>query len=155
MGRCAKVYIFALMAVMIIHLQGCSLPEVVIIDDPLSPEEHLNLGLAYEKNGEIGLAEREYRAALEQLPAAYVYLGNLFFKMDKLEEAESCYKKAAEADPDNADALNNLAWLYYTRRANLDEAEELAIKAVKLETSKSDTYLDTLQKIRESKKKGH
>jgi hypothetical protein len=30
---------------------NCSLPKIVVLKDPLTPEEHLNLGLAYEKKG--------------------------------------------------------------------------------------------------------
>jgi tetratricopeptide (TPR) repeat protein len=152
MGSDAKVSIFILIALLIIHLQGCSLPRVIIIDDPLSPEEHVNLGLSYEKNGEFDLAEKEYRIASEKFPAAYVYLGNLAFARERLESAESFYRKALESDPLNADALNNLAWLYYSQRTNLDEAEKLAMKALELGKSKRDIYRDTLEKIREIKK---
>ena len=51
----------------------------------------------------------------------------------------------------NADAYNNLAWLYYTKKENLDEAESLAAKAIELNPEKRDVYQDTLDKIRESK----
>jgi len=55
-------------------------------------------------------------------------------------------------DKQNADACNNLAWLYYTKRENLDEAESLAMKAMELNPSKENIYGDTLEKIRELKK---
>lgn len=154
MGSKAKAFLSILIAFLIIHLQGCSLPRILIIDDPLSPEEHVNLGLAYEKNGEFDLAEKEYRIASEKFPAAYVYLGNLAFTRERLDSAESYYRKAIEADPHNADALNNLAWLYYSRKANLEEAEQLAVKALEFGKSKRDIYRNTLEKIREMKK-GH
>ena len=154
MGSEAKASIFILIALLIIHLQGCSVPRILIIDDPLSPEEHVNLGLAYEKNGEFDLAEKEYRIASEKFPAAYVYLGNLAFTRKRSDSAESFYRKAIIADPHNADALNNLAWLYYSRKTNLDEAEQLAVKALEFGKSKRDIYRNTLEKIREIKK-GH
>ncbi len=52
----------------------------------------------------------------------------------------------------NADAYNNLAWLYYVKKEHLDEAENLAAKAVELNPSKKNIYLNTLKKIRELKK---
>ncbi|MBW1796046.1 MAG: tetratricopeptide repeat protein [Deltaproteobacteria bacterium] len=52
----------------------------------------------------------------------------------------------------NADAYNNLAWLYYVKGKNLDEAERLAQKALELNPSKKNIYSDTLEKIRGVKK---
>lgn len=48
----------------------------------------------------------------------------------------------------NPDAYNNLAWLYYTKKENLDEAERLVLKAMGLNPSKENIYGDTLEKIR-------
>ncbi|MBI5408570.1 MAG: hypothetical protein HZA14_04320 [Nitrospirae bacterium] len=55
-------------------------------------------------------------------------------------------------NPKNADAHNNLVWLYYTERRNIEKAESLALKALELNPSKADTYRDTLEKIREVRK---
>jgi tetratricopeptide (TPR) repeat protein len=52
----------------------------------------------------------------------------------------------------NADAYNNLAWLYYTRGKNLDEAEMLVLKAIELNPLNEDIYRDTLQRIRRNRK---
>ena len=49
-------------------------------------------------------------------------------------------------------AMPNLAWLYYTKRKNIIEAEGLALKAIELNPSKKEIYNDTLKKIRELKK---
>jgi tetratricopeptide (TPR) repeat protein len=131
---------------------GCSLPRVIILKDPLTPEEHLNLGVAYEKKGELHQAITEYRLAAKKLPLAYLYLGNAYFQKKEWVEAERCYKKAIDKNPKNADAHNNLAWLYYVRHVNLDLAESLALKAIELDPSKENIYKDTLEKIRELKK---
>lgn len=128
---------------------GCSLPRIIVLDDPLSPEEHLNLGVAYERNGELDSAVKEYEAASRKLPAAYLYLGNISFGKGELNEAERYYRTAIDKDPGNADACNNLAWLYYTKKENLGEAEELVLRALTLNPAKKDIYQDTLEKIRE------
>jgi len=132
---------------------GCSLPKIIILKDPLTPEEHLNLGVAYEKQGEFDAAIKEYRLAAKKLPLAYLYLGNAHFQKEDWEKAEEYYQKAIKKEPANADAHNNLAWLYYTRKINLDRAESLALKAIELNPAKEEIYRDTLEKIRELKKK--
>jgi len=119
-----------------------------VLDDPLSPEEHLNLGVTYEKNGELDNALKEYQVASKKLPVAYLYMGNIYFQKDEFDEAESCYKKAIKKEPENADAYNNLAWLYFIERKNLDEAERLVSKAIELNPAKKNIYHDTLDKIR-------
>jgi len=131
---------------------GCSFPKITVLKDPLTPEEHLNLGLAYEKKGEIDLAIKEYSLAAKKLPVAYLYLGNAHFLKNEWNEAEACYKKMIQIDPGVADAYNNLAWLYYTLGENLEEAERLVLKALELNPSKDRIYRDTLEKIREFKK---
>jgi tetratricopeptide (TPR) repeat protein len=135
-------------------LSGCSLPRIIILQDPLSPEEHLNLGVAYEKQGELEAAVKEYELAAKKLPQGYLYLGNVYFQKKELGKAEEYYKKAIKQDPGNADAYNNLAWLYYTQKENLDRAENLALQALELNPAKESIYRDTLEKIREMKRTG-
>jgi tetratricopeptide (TPR) repeat protein len=135
-----------------IFLVGCSLPRIIILTDPLTPEEHLNLGVAYEKKGELDQAIVQYKLAAKKLPLAYLHIGNAYFQKNEWAKAERCYKKAIEKDSKNADAHNNLAWLYYIRHENLDLAESLALKAIELNPSKGDIYKDTLERIRELKK---
>ncbi|MHC4694342.1 MAG: tetratricopeptide repeat protein, partial [Planctomycetota bacterium] len=74
------------------------------------------------------------------------------FQKEILDEAEKYYRLAIENEILNADAHNNLAWLYYVKKQNLDEAESLALKAIELNPSKSNIYRDTLEKIREFKR---
>lgn len=138
--------------VLTLYLQACTVPRIIVVDDPLTPEEHINLGLSYERKGEFDLAEKEFMTASEKLPAAYVYLGNLYYVTERPERAEKYYRKAIAEDPRNADALNNLAWLFYTKRENLDEAEQLVIQAIEMDTPKNGMYLDTLEHIRALKK---
>ncbi len=65
-----------------------------MLDDSLSPEEHLNLGVAYEKKAEYEPAVAEYQKASKQINLAYVYLGNIYFQKGDYEKAERSYEKA-------------------------------------------------------------
>jgi tetratricopeptide (TPR) repeat protein len=104
------------------------------------------------KKGELDFAIKEYQLASKKLPVAYLYLGNVHFQKNEFPKAETYYKKAIREEPKNADAHNNLAWLYYTRRENLGEGERLALRAIELNPAKEDIYRDTLEKIREWRK---
>lgn len=146
-----KVLLFLISALPIL-ISSCSFPKIKILKDPLTPEEHLNLGVAYEKRGEVDLAIKEYQRAAKKLPLALLYLGNAHFLKNQWQEAELYYRKAIEKDPKNADAYNNLAWLYYSKGENLEEAEALAKKALALDPSKGPLYRDTLEKIKEKGK---
>ena len=140
--------IFGLLTV----FSSCSLPRIIVIKDPLTPEEHLNLGVSYERRGELDLAIREYESAKKRLPVAYLYLGNAYFLKNEFEMARDYYKKAIDKDVQNSDVYNNLAWIYYMKRENLDEAELLALRAIELNPQKESIYRDTLDKIRELKR---
>lgn len=144
-------------------LTGCSLPRIVILDDPLAPEERINLGVAYERRGKIDKAIEEYRIASKRLPVAYLYLGNAYMQKGDLYEAERYYRIAIRKVPNLSDAYNNLAWLYYTKAKGselnaedikeiLKEAEGLALRAIEIDPS-NENYKNTLNRIRELKKK--
>jgi len=146
--RTKKIFIYLLLTTYCLLLLGCAFPRIIVLDDPLSTEEHLNLGVTYEKDGELDNALKEYQVASKKLPVAYLYMGNIYFQKNEFDEAESCYKKAINKDSENADAHNNLAWLYFIERKNLDEAERLVLKAIELNPVKKNIYQDTLEKIR-------
>ncbi len=131
---------------------GCSLPKIIILKDPLTPQEHINLGVTYEKQGDFDSAIKEYRTAAKKSPQAYLYLGNAYFQKKDWKGAEEYYQKGIRKEPGNADLYNNLAWLYYTRKENLEQAEKLAQKAVELNPAKAEIYRDTLDRIQEIKK---
>jgi tetratricopeptide (TPR) repeat protein len=141
--------LFPLCALLLVT--ACSLPRVIILKDPLTPEEHLNLGVTYEQQGEFDNAIKEYNLAAKKLPRAFLYLGNAYLQKKDWKEAENFYRKAIREEPENADAYNNLAWLYYMKKENLDQAEKLVQRALELNPAKGDIYRDTLEKIREMK----
>lgn len=132
------------------------MPQIVVLHDPLSPEEHLQLGLSYEKKGIVEEAKKHYQEASKKDARGFLFLGNLYLNQENYEEAEKFYKKAIDKNKELADAYNNLGWLYYLKKENLDEAEELIKKAIELEKNNPDkikTYEDSLEKIQKLKTK--
>lgn len=136
--------------IMLAMTLSCSLPKIIVLQDPLTPEEHINLGVSYENKGELDAALKEYETASKKLPIAYLYIGNIYFQKNDFKNAEKNFKKAIKKTEDPM-AYNNLAWLYYTTNKNLEEAEKLARKAVELSPQSQD-FTDTLNKIIERRK---
>lgn len=140
-----------LLSVLLGGFQACSnLPRVVVLHDPLTPAEHVTLGVTYEGQGRTEQAAREYHAALEQehgYVPAFVGLGNLAFARGALEEAEAYYRQALAVAPQDPGANNNLAMLYLARGVNLDEAERLARQALVQGGPLRPYVLDTMAHI--------
>lgn len=65
--------------------------------------------------------------------------GEALFAEGKIEEAEKYFLNLLEEDPTNAEILNNLGAVYYSRE-NFDKAEDFFLKAFKA----NDNYLDAL-----------
>jgi len=82
---------------------GLFLSRVIILKDPLTAEEHLNLGVTYEQQGDLDNAIKEYDLAAKKLPAAFLYLGMLFPE-EGMEKSGRLLRLAIEKDPENADA---------------------------------------------------
>jgi tetratricopeptide (TPR) repeat protein len=135
----------ALLVLALCAFLSCTLPKIAILHDPLTPEEHINLGVSYEKKGELDAALEQYQAASKKLAVAHLYTGNIYFQKNDATSAEQAYIRAIEKTND-ARAYNNLAWLYYTRGERLQEAERLARTAVALSPEAGD-FRDTLEKI--------
>lgn len=127
-----------------------------ILPDALTPEEHLELGLAYEYAGDIPQAEQQYRLAAPS-PSADFYLGNLLMLAGQEDESLRLYRTAHAYMPDNPHLNNNLAWLLLVTgsRTNdvvrLQEAEDLARQAVDAAPPEMlDACRDTQEKIRQA-----
>ena len=128
-------------------LFGCSLPKIIVLHDPLTAEEHDNLGRIYESQGKFDIAAEQYREALKldktHLPSLLL-LGDLSYHTKDYPEAETAYGKVIKLDAKNGDAHNNLAWVYIATGKHLDRAKDLISKALTLNAAHRPYYLDTL-----------
>jgi Tfp pilus assembly protein PilF len=126
---------------------GCSLPQIIVLHDPLSAEEHIKLGGIYDSQGKTGLAREQYRFAVRQDPKngrAWSLLGDIACREKDYPDAENAYGKAGDLDPTNGDLLNNLAWVYVQQDKRLGKAQELVRAALVRTPAHRPFYLDTL-----------
>ena len=104
----------ALALLIVLLLAGCRghMPQFIVLNDPLSAEEHVMLGVGYEQQGEFFLAEKEYGRALKKDPKCFqarVNLGNVALAGRDYEVARRQYLRALEIRPGDPEATNNLA----------------------------------------------
>ncbi|MGB7293721.1 MAG: tetratricopeptide repeat protein [Thermodesulfobacteriota bacterium] len=115
--------------------------------DPLTAEEHNDLGVAYENEGKYELAIREYKKALSknnELIVPFVNIGNVFLKQENYSEAEKYYQKALTRDPNNLEAANNLASLYLIVGKNYQKALGTLTSAVAFNEGFPAYAMDTM-----------
>ncbi|MBI1798302.1 MAG: tetratricopeptide repeat protein [Candidatus Eisenbacteria bacterium] len=132
---------------------GCS--RLVLLHDPLTAVEHNDLGVAYEAKGELELARSEYREALRLdggLTRARVNLGNVEAARGRWGAAEKCYRRALADSSSDADAMNNLAVALIRQKKSLDEALDLAARAVAAGGARDSTYRATLEEAHAAKR---
>ncbi len=131
------------------------MPKIVVLNDPLTPEEHLQLGLSYENKNLFEEAKKHYKEAAKSDARGFLFLANLYLKQGNYDLAEDNYRESIKKNDRLADAYNNLAWLYYLKGERLEEAEELVKKAMEIEKENSQRmklYEQTFEEIR--KKRG-
>lgn len=126
-------------------LSGCSMPRIIVLNDPLDARQHNDLGVSYEQRQEYDLALREYRRAAEldedwSLPL--FNRGNVYAKLEQWPEAIGAYRAALGIDPQAAQVANNLAWVL-VKTGELAEGITMAERAVAL-NSDDPSYWDTL-----------
>ena len=129
---------------------ACSTPRIVVLDDPLTAREHVDLGLSYELQGKSDLAEKEYLKAAgkeQDWATPYFNLGNIAYRNKDLAAAEKYYSKALDRDPESPDIMNNLATVLHEQGMNA-RAGELIEQALSIR--QRDEYLDTLHRIEET-----
>lgn len=105
---------------------------------------HFNLGLTYEKQGNLAMAEREYQKALEDNPQSATTLNNLGFvqfRLGKLEEAQAQFERSIHSEPQFAEAYNNLG-LIMEARQDFSSAEAYYKRAINIEPELYQGYLN-------------
>ena len=133
---------------MLLVIEGCSqFPHIIIASDPLTADEHLKLGAAYESKKEWDIALEEYSRALKKDPhcLAYFYIGNVWYEKGELPKARENYFKAINLHPNNGDIYNNLAWVYLQEN-NIEKSLQAIRKALTLNPD-NPIYKDTLMRI--------
>ena len=96
---------------------------------------HLRMGETYRRMGDAEAAVASLTRASELLPDQPVVMGTLALVLEgcgKKEEAERAYRATLRLDPDNAIAMNNLAYLLAERGEDLEQALGFARRAGEL-----------------------
>jgi Flp pilus assembly protein TadD len=127
---------------------GCA--HLVVLHDPLTANEHNDLGVAYESAGRLDLAKREYHKSLRLDPhqaRARVNLGNIEAANGKWGDAERCYRRALRDSTTDYDAMNNLAIALLRQGRRPDEARALAERAVAAGGVRDSVYRATLAEV--------
>ncbi len=100
-----------------------------------TPGFYAYLASLYEDEKKFPAAEAILREGLQTLPDSvdlYYGLGVLFEKTDRFEESIGAMQTVLKLDPDHAEALNFVGYLYADRGIRLDEAERMIKKALTL-----------------------
>jgi tetratricopeptide (TPR) repeat protein len=136
---------------LLLCLAGCSLPRVIVLNDPLDAREHNDLGVAYEASGEADLALREYQRAADldrQWDRPLLNRGNVLAGMQDWQEAAASYRAALRRNPANGEAMNNLAWVLL-QQGDLEQARLWAGRA--LDTAPDNpAFRETLAEIEQA-----
>ena len=131
---------------------GCSrVPRIIVLEDPLTAAEHVELGVAYERKGELDLARREYERALRmdgKFYRARVNLGNVFLAKKEFGKAREEYLLALELRPGDAEATNNLSWVAILSGEGIEDALARMEGVVSGPGGRRPTLLDTLGVLR-------
>jgi tetratricopeptide (TPR) repeat protein len=93
--------------------------------------DFLNKAIRYQTNDNDNL-----------LSDMLVSLGDVYNTESRFASSDSCYRAALNLQPDNAMALNNFSYYLSVRGENLDEAEKMSGKSLKLRPNEA-TFLDT------------
>jgi tetratricopeptide (TPR) repeat protein len=110
-----------------------------------------NYGNALRDKGRFNEAVTHFERSIKINPRyvkAYVNLGMVHFRENKIMQAVACWNEVLKLEPDNIGVLNNLAWLRATAAnpefRNPDHAVELALRACEQTQYNRPDIMDTL-----------
>ncbi|MCK4386514.1 MAG: tetratricopeptide repeat protein [Candidatus Pacebacteria bacterium] len=109
-------------------------------NSPHYPLARRNLGAMHYLDGNMNLAEEEFKEALKLNPAeemAHNNLGLIYSYQNKYEQAEKEYLKEIEINPFYGNVYYNLGLLYY-KKGQIDEAEQLWKKTLGINRANLD-----------------
>ena len=124
------ITVFFLLLCLSLNISCAHISAVLNYEDPLTAEEHNNLGVAYEKEEKYKLAIKEYKLASkkdEELVIPLINIGNVYYKQGKFNKAEKYYRKALDKDDKNVLAANNLGNVYLETGKDYDKGIEILI----------------------------
>ena len=112
---------------------------------------HGRLGELYEEHKRLDEAVQQFREVLRLKPSnviASACLARVLQEQGKTEEALKCYEESLRLQPDQADVLNDMAWIRAThpeaKYRDVAVAVRLAERACQLSGRKYPAFLDTL-----------
>ena len=117
---------------------------------PDNLEFYINKGLAFYQKKNYTEALSVFQEGLQHVTQddnmsysmIYGQIGDLYHQLNKKEEAYEAYEKALEHNEDNSAVLNNYAYFLTLDKKDLDKAERMISKAIKMQPD-NFTYIDT------------
>lgn len=117
---------------------------------PEAPEYYFYLGIGYYMQEKYQESLDTYYAGLKIIPEGngvvksnfYGQIGDLYYQMEKMDEAYKAYDEALKYNENNAPVLNNYSYFLTLDKKDLKKAERMAAQCIKLEPDNA-TYLDT------------
>jgi len=96
---------------------------------------YLYLSSLYEEKKDMVAAEKTVMEGIGHFPRntdLHYVLGTILEKMNRFDESITSMEKVLEIDPQHADALNFIGYLYADRGIHLDRAEQMIMQALKI-----------------------
>ena len=139
-----------------IALQKNNMDEVILTCNnaltyfPEASEFYFYKGSAYYQKKEYTTAQEIFFEGLSFVPednrtlisSFYGQIGDLYYQLNEKEKAYQTYDKALREDENNLLILNNYAYFLSLDKKELDKAERMSAKCVRLEPDNA-TYIDT------------
>ena len=112
---------------------------------------HYYLGISLYQQKQVDAAIEAFQNGLHQVTESsqpdmvsdlYTLLGDCYHEQNRVSESYAAYDSCLVYKPDNAACLNNYAYYLSLENEQLDKAEQMSYRAIKLEPL-NKTYLDT------------